>query len=139
VTVGRILGLVLVFWLAMQPTAYADTAHLRDGQTIWGREILEEGDELVIVRPGGNVRVPKAQVIRVDRLRTTLPPHYSPPAAAGAAPPGVSAAPPASAAAPPPAPAPSSAPTPGAAVPAASPTPAQPTALPPPPPPPSQQ
>lgn len=128
-----------MLWLVVPTGAYADTVYLRDGQTIWGRDIYEEGEKLVIVRPGGNVRVPKAQVIRIDRLRSTLPPHYSPPAPAAAeAPGGTRPAPPPAAAAPVAPPQPTAA-APGTPLPAAAPTPAQPTALPAPPPPPSQQ
>ncbi|MFB3818684.1 MAG: hypothetical protein ACE147_13565 [Candidatus Methylomirabilales bacterium] len=137
---ARIVGLVLLLWLLMQTGAHADTAYLRDGQTIWGKDIYEEGDQIVIVRPSGPVRVPRAQVLRIDRLRTTLPRLYSPPA------PAVVEAPGGTSPAPPPAPAPvatprqPTAPAPGTPVPAAAPSaPSQPTALPSPPPPPSQQ
>ncbi len=59
--------------------ARADTVYLKDGRSFWGTETYEEGDVVVVVRPGGNLSFPKAQVNRIERLRSTLPPYYSPP------------------------------------------------------------
>jgi hypothetical protein len=67
-------------WVVLPTDARADTVYLTNGQSIWGRETFEEGDVIVIVRPSGNLRIPKSQVSRIERLRTTLPPFYSPPA-----------------------------------------------------------
>jgi hypothetical protein len=71
-----VLGLVGV---VLATGARADTVFLTDGQTIWGREVLEEGDSVVIVRPGGDLRIPKSQVSRIERMQSTLPPFYTPP------------------------------------------------------------
>ncbi len=133
---ARILGLGLVLWLLVQSGASADTAYLRGGQSIWGRDIYEEGDEIVIVRPSGPVRVPKAEVTRIERLRTTLPRHYSPPSPPVAAAPAPSPVPTRDAR---PAPAPDAPPPPTAASPASlGPGPAPPGALPRPPSPPAR-
>lgn len=67
--------------------ARGDTLYLKDGQSVWGKDIYEEGDSVVVVRPGGDLRFPKSQVDRIERTRTTLPPFYSPPTTAPAAPP----------------------------------------------------
>jgi hypothetical protein len=145
-TVWVIAG-VLTALLAVT-AANADTVFLKNGETIWGRDVSEEGDVVIIERPGGEIRVPKGDVSRIERVRSSLPPFYAPletppaPATGGPAPsaappipaaPGSveSPAPPAAAvgpAAPPP--------SPGVVAPAV-PTPgAGPTQLPPPPPPP---
>jgi hypothetical protein len=78
-----VLSLLLVGML-LPTTAGADTVYLKDGQSVWGRSVYEEGDEVVVVRPSGKVRFPKGRVSRVEPVRNTLPPHYLPPAAAGA-------------------------------------------------------
>ena len=65
-------------WVVLATDARADTVYLRDGQSIWGREAYEEGDVVVIVRPGGDLRVPKSQVDRIERSQSSLPPFYSP-------------------------------------------------------------
>ncbi len=61
--------------------ASADTVYLINGQSFWGNEAYEEGDLVVVVRPGGDLTFPKALVSRIERLRSTLPPFYIPPAA----------------------------------------------------------
>jgi hypothetical protein len=86
-------------WVVMAADAGADTVYLKDGQSVWGKEAYEEGDSVVVVRPGGDLRFPKAEVSRIEPTRSTLPPFYSPPAeppasAAGPeGPPGVPAPP----------------------------------------------
>lgn len=77
----RALQLVMVtaVLIASGP-ACADTVYLRNGQSIWGSEVLEDGADVVIVRPSGTTRVPKVQVDRVQRVKSSLPPHYLVPA-----------------------------------------------------------
>ncbi len=65
--------------VVMATEARADTVYLKDGRSFWGTEAYEEGDTVVVVRPGGSLTFPKAQVNRIERLRSTLPPFYSPP------------------------------------------------------------
>lgn len=67
-------------WVILASDARADTVYLTNGQSVWGREAYEEGDAVVVVRPGGNVRIPKSQIKRIEGVQTTLPPFYSPPA-----------------------------------------------------------
>jgi hypothetical protein len=67
-------------WVVLPTDARADTVYLTNGQSIWGSEAFEQGDVIVIVRPSGNLRIPKSQVSRIERMQTTLPPFYSPPA-----------------------------------------------------------
>lgn len=71
--VVALTGVVLV------TDARADTVYLTNGQSIWGREAYEEGDSVVIVRPGGDLRIPKSQVDRIDRSQSSLPPFYTSP------------------------------------------------------------
>lgn len=73
--------LVALAWVVLATDARADTVYLTNGQSIWGREAYEEGDVVVIVRPGGDLRIPKSQVNRIERTQSTLPPFYTPPAA----------------------------------------------------------
>jgi hypothetical protein len=118
--------------------AHADTVYLKDGQTVWGREVTEEGDTVIVVRPGETLRFPKGDVGRIDRWRLSVPKYYEPPAAAegSAADRPASPQPTAPAAAPPPqSPAPSTVAPPAGGTPAAPPVPLAPTVLPPPPPP----
>jgi uncharacterized membrane protein len=61
--------------------AHADTVFLKDGQTVWGREVTEEGDTVIVVRPGETLRFPKRDVDRIDRWRLSVPKYYEPPAA----------------------------------------------------------
>ena len=76
-----IAAMVLV-GVVVATDARGDTVYLRDGRSFWGTETLEDGDSVVVVRPGGDLRFPKAQVTRIERLRSTLPPFYTPPGAA---------------------------------------------------------
>jgi hypothetical protein len=118
--------------------ARADTVYLTNGQSFWGTQVYEEGDYVIVERPGGELKFPKAQVSKIEHLRSTLPPFYVPPgepspeqpeAAAGPAGASAPAAPGASAGVTAPGP-------PGGAVPVSPPTGRGPTQLPPPPPPP---
>jgi hypothetical protein len=83
--------MVALVWVALTAGARADTVVLTDGQTIWGSDVYEQNDSVVVVRPGGNLTFPKAQVTRIERTRSSLPPFYTPPAgeaSAGAPPSG---------------------------------------------------
>jgi hypothetical protein len=76
----RVLGLAVVLvGLAFAASAQADTVYLRDGRSFWGSDIVEGETSVVVIRPGEELRFPKAAVQRIERLRTTLPPFYSPP------------------------------------------------------------
>ena len=85
-------------WVVVATEARGDMVYLKDGQSIWGKDVYEEGDSVVVVRPGGELRFPKAQVSRIERTRSSLPPFYTPPEGAPGAPgtPGQPGAPPAS-------------------------------------------
>jgi hypothetical protein len=76
--VVALTGVVLV------TDARADMVYLTNGQSIWGREAYEEGDSVVVERPGGDLRIPKSQVDRIERTQSTLPPFYSSPQTAPA-------------------------------------------------------
>lgn len=77
-------------WLVLAAQARADIVHLKDGRSLWGTDVIEEGDAVVLVRPGGNLKFPKAQVTRIERVRSSLAPYYSPPTTP---PPGTAGAP----------------------------------------------
>jgi hypothetical protein len=72
------LAVVLV-GLAFAASAHADTVYLKNGQSYWGNDIYEEGDTVIVARPGGDLKFPRANVQRIERLRSTLPPFYAPP------------------------------------------------------------
>jgi hypothetical protein len=106
-----------IFWTAVALMALliagearADTVYLKDGDTFWGTEVLEVGDVVTVVRPGGNRDIPKQDVVKIERSQVSIPRFYSPPGGAPAAPPADSMAPPAPAQA---AEAPAAAPPPG--------------------------
>lgn len=76
----RILVLAAALaWIVVATEARGDMVYLKDGQSIWGKDAYEEGDSVVVVRPGGDLRFPKAQVSRIERTRSSLPPFYTPP------------------------------------------------------------
>jgi hypothetical protein len=129
---------------ALVAEAYADTVYLKNGDTVWGREITEEGETVIVVRPSGTLRFPKRDVNRIERERMSIPQHYDPPTVGGAARdegqiparPGAPAAVPTSPATPAPAQAPATTTGPAQAPPAvAGPSRLTPTVLPPPSPP----
>lgn len=133
---GKISVIVAALvWLLLAAEARADTVFLKDGRSVWGTEVYEEGDSVIVARPGGEVRFPKAEVTRIERSRSSLPPFYStpttPPAGPGGPPAGTAGAPgappspgaPAAPGSPPTAGTPSGAPTPpGPRPPARTPT-----------------
>jgi hypothetical protein len=67
--------------LALAVQAHADTVYLKDGQSVWGREVTEEGDTVIVVRPSGTLRFPKNDVSRIERGRLSVPNYYEPPVA----------------------------------------------------------
>jgi hypothetical protein len=140
----KVLWIVTVAALcALTVEAYADTVYLKNGETVWGREVTEKDDTVIVVRPSGTLRFPKQDVSKIERERMSLPRYYEPPTTGGDAreegqTPARAAAPPAApstpaAGAPAPAPATTTAPT--MPPPVAAPVQAAPTLLPPPPPP----
>jgi len=139
----KVWGLaVLVVGLAFAASAHADTVYLRDGQSFWGTEILEEGNTVIVVRPGSDLKFPRADVLRIERLRSTLPPFYAapepPPAAGQAGAPGAAPGAPAGGPEAPPVPGGTPPPPPPPGAPPPPPPPGSgPIQLPPPPPPPA--
>ncbi len=127
---GHVVMLVIVLSTLLPTMARADTVYLNDGQSIWGRSAWEEGGLVVVNRPTGEVRLPRGAVNRIEPVRNTLPPHYSPPGVAPA--PAVGEAPARAATLPPPVATPAATEAPPAT------PPGEPTALPPPPGPPQQ-
>ena len=65
--------------LVLVVEAHADTVYLKDGQTVWGREVTEEGDTVIVVRPGETLRFPKRDIDRIERWRLSVPKYYEPP------------------------------------------------------------
>jgi len=131
-TVWTAAGLALVVLAA---EAHADTLYLKDGQTVWGAEVVEEGETAIVLRPGEALRFPMRDVSRIERSRLSIPRYFEPPTG-GAAPTGDRVIqppppPPVEAGASPPAQAPAT-----AGEPSGPPTPLTPTRLPAPPPPP---
>lgn len=91
-TIWVIVGMLAVGLAAT--TSNADTVYLKNGEDIWGKDVIEEGDSVVILRPGGEIRLPKGEVSRIERVRTSLPPFYAPPGATAAPGPAGSPVPP---------------------------------------------
>jgi hypothetical protein len=83
-TVWTAVGLALVVLAA---EAHADTLYLKDGQTVWGAEVVEEGETVVVLRPGETLRFPTREVSRIERSRLSIPRYFEPPAS-GVAPVG---------------------------------------------------
>jgi len=79
-----IAAVVALAWVVMAADARADTVYLKDGRSMWGTDTYEEGDSVILVRPGEIVKIPKAQVTRIEKSRSSVPPHYSPPGTAPA-------------------------------------------------------
>ncbi len=72
-------AVVVAMCLGVAVEARADTVYLKDGQTVWGKEIVEEGDTVVVKRPGETLRLPKRDVGRIERERVSVPRYYEPP------------------------------------------------------------
>jgi hypothetical protein len=83
---GRIwvAAVVALVGVVMAAEARADTVYLKDGRSLWGTDSYEEGDTLVLLRPGGEVRIPKADVNKIERTRSSLIPYYQVPGTAPA-------------------------------------------------------
>ena len=65
--------------LSLAPAASADTVHLRDGQTVWGFEVVEQGGAVLVVRADGDLRIPKTDVATIERAQMSIPPFYAQP------------------------------------------------------------
>jgi len=77
---SKLWGLAaMLVGLAFATSAHADTVYLKNGQSYWGTDIYEAGGAVIVVRPGGDLKFPQANVQRIERLRSTLPPFYTPP------------------------------------------------------------
>lgn len=74
-----IAAAIALVWVAMAADARADTVHLKDGRSLWATDVYEEGDSVVVVRPGGVVKIPKAEVNKIERARSSLIPYYQVP------------------------------------------------------------
>ena len=68
----------IVGWLLLAVEAHADTVYLKDGQTVWGTEITEQGDTVLVSRPAGPLRIPRSDVTRIERTQLSIPQFYSP-------------------------------------------------------------
>ena len=68
----------IVGWLLLAAEAHADTVYLKDGQSIWGSEITEQGDTVIVSRPAGPIRIPRSDVTRIERTQLSIPQFYSP-------------------------------------------------------------
>lgn len=78
-----LVTVAVVALCALAAEAYADTVYLTNGESVWGREVMEDGETVIVVRPSGTLRVPKRDVKRIERERMSLPKHYQPPPAQG--------------------------------------------------------
>jgi len=76
-TVWAAVGLALV---VLATEAHADTLYLKDGQAVWGAEVVEEGETAVVLRPGEALRFPMRDVSRIERSRLSIPRYFEPPA-----------------------------------------------------------
>jgi hypothetical protein len=78
-------AVAVVALLALVAEAQADTVYLKGGQSVWGKEVTEEGDAVIVVRPGETLRFPKGDVSRIERWRQSVPRYYEPPSAVSGA------------------------------------------------------
>jgi hypothetical protein len=83
-TVWAVVGLALV---VLATEAHGDTLYLKDGQTVWGAEVVAEGEIAVVLRPGEVLRFPMRDVSRIERSRLSIPRYFEPPTS-GVAPAG---------------------------------------------------
>ncbi|MCX5734109.1 MAG: hypothetical protein NTW68_07275 [candidate division NC10 bacterium] len=82
----------IVGGLFLAAEARADTVYLKDGQAVWGSEITEQGDTVIVSRPAGPLRIPKSDVTRIERIQLSIPQFYSPSAGESGPPAGGAAA-----------------------------------------------
>ena len=68
----------IVGWLLLATEAHADTVYLKDGQTVWGTEITEQDDTVIVSRPSGPLRIPRRDVARIERPKLSFPQFYAP-------------------------------------------------------------
>jgi hypothetical protein len=64
---------VLALSLAAAGAARADTVYFKNGTTMWGEEVEEQGDQVSIIRGGQPLKFPKADVLRIEKRRTNMP------------------------------------------------------------------
>jgi len=74
-------GLALIVLVA---EAHADTLYLKDGQTVWGTEVVEQGDTVIVLRPGETLRFSGREVNRIERSRLSIPRYFEPPTSGAA-------------------------------------------------------
>jgi hypothetical protein len=63
--------------LSLAPEASADTVYLRDGQTVWGFEVVEQGGAVLVERADGELQISKTDVARIERAQMSIPPFYA--------------------------------------------------------------
>jgi len=69
----------VVLWLLFAVEARADTLYLRNGESIWGTDVVEQGDSVILIRPGETLRFSRQEVSRIERARISIPRFYEPP------------------------------------------------------------
>ncbi len=87
----RVWAVAAALFVMLAANVYADTVYLKDGQTVWGKEVSEEANTVVVTRPGETLRFPKQDVRRIERERVSVPRYYEPPSAKGEGPAGATA------------------------------------------------
>ncbi len=70
-----VTGLVCLIFAA---TARADTVYLKNGDTVWGSEVTEVEELVLVFRAGEKVELRKADVERIERTRLSIPRYYAP-------------------------------------------------------------
>jgi len=70
-----VTGLVCLIFAA---TARADTVYLKNGDTVWGSEVTEVDELVLVFRAGEKVELRKSDVERIERSRLSIPRYYAP-------------------------------------------------------------
>jgi hypothetical protein len=70
-----VTGLVCLIFAA---TARADTVYLKNGDTVWGSEVTEVNELVLVFRAGEKVELRNADVERIERARLSIPRYYAP-------------------------------------------------------------
>ena len=65
--------------LTMAPEACADTVYLRDGQTVWGLEVVEQGGAVLVERADGDSDSRRLMLPRSNEPQISIPPFYAQP------------------------------------------------------------
>ncbi len=76
-SVAGLIGMILV------TAAHADTVYLKNGDIVWGSEVVEVDGVVSVTRPGDKLRFPKADVLRIERARLSIPRYYNAPDGGG--------------------------------------------------------